>query len=101
MSSCVPIDNSFGPRAGQCRGGFDFTLLFEESILTIPLVVLLLLVTPFRLLYLLRRRPKVEGSALLYWKLVRPCLDLSFALHIHVKSESSLADPGPQIFRKV
>ncbi|KAF6795321.1 ABC multidrug transporter [Colletotrichum sojae] len=42
-------DDTFGPWAGfLCRGGFDFTLLFEESILTIPLQCIFLLVLPFR-----------------------------------------------------
>ena len=69
--SCFSIDDSFGPHASGCRGGFDFTLLFEECILTILPVLLALLVTPFRLLYLTRKTIKVTSSRLLPCKLVR------------------------------
>lgn len=60
-------DNSFGPFAGyHCRGGFDFTLLFEEAIMTIPLQCILLLVLPFRVKSLLKSEAKVG------WGLIRP-----------------------------
>ncbi|KAG8676479.1 hypothetical protein FPOAC2_02575 [Fusarium poae] len=66
-SSC---DRSFGPYADGCRGGFDFTLLFEESILVIPITALLLLAAPFRASYLLRKNSvKVEDSYWLYCKI--------------------------------
>ncbi|SPJ75456.1 related to multidrug resistance protein [Fusarium torulosum] len=48
-------DKSFGPYAHGCRGGFDLTLLFEESILIVPITVLLLLAAPCRATYLLRK----------------------------------------------
>ncbi|KIL86238.1 multidrug resistance protein [Fusarium avenaceum] len=48
-------DKSFGPYAKGCRGGFDLTLLFEESILIVPITVLLLLAAPCRATYLLRK----------------------------------------------
>ncbi|KAF5590002.1 multidrug resistance [Fusarium subglutinans] len=51
----LSCDDSFGPYAGGCRGGFDFTLLFEESILTIPITALVLLAAPCRVLYLLHK----------------------------------------------
>ncbi|EXL40888.1 hypothetical protein FOCG_16654 [Fusarium oxysporum f. sp. radicis-lycopersici 26381] len=60
-------DDSFGPYAGDCRGGFDFTLLFEESILTIPITALVLLAAPCRVLYLLHKnKVKVDSSRWLY-----------------------------------
>lgn len=41
------VDDSLGPWAGdECRRGFDFTLLFEEAVLAVPLHCLLLLVLP-------------------------------------------------------
>ena len=56
----VAVDDSFGPWAGNsCRGGFDFTLLFEEAILAIPLQCLFLLVLPVRSLQLSRSEIKV------------------------------------------
>ncbi|PYH86162.1 multidrug resistance protein MDR [Aspergillus uvarum CBS 121591] len=42
-------DNEFGPQASHgCRGGFDFTLLFEECFFSIAPSVLLLLILPVR-----------------------------------------------------
>ncbi|KAF4957433.1 hypothetical protein FSARC_11314 [Fusarium sarcochroum] len=67
-SSC---DGSFGPWAGNCRGGFDFTLLFEEYILVLPITALLLLAVPCRVAYLLRKnKVKVENSYWLYCKII-------------------------------
>ena len=37
MADCTSIDNTVQLYAGHCRGGFDFPLLFEESILIIDL----------------------------------------------------------------
>ncbi|KAH8806029.1 ABC transporter [Xylogone sp. PMI_703] len=64
------LDNSFGPWAGDsCRGGFDFTLLFEEAILTVPLQCALLLVLPIRVYALMPEKSKVVASRLRYLKL--------------------------------
>ena len=68
--SCKQIDDTFGPYAGACRGGFDFTLLFEESILSILPLALLLIIVPFRISYLVRRTIKVDPSSWLASKLV-------------------------------
>ncbi|KFA49912.1 hypothetical protein S40293_01213 [Stachybotrys chartarum IBT 40293] len=58
-------DNSFQPHAGpSCRGGFDFSLLFEETIFTIPLQCILLIVFPFRIFQLLRKDIQVGASIL-------------------------------------
>ncbi|KAK2038982.1 ABC transporter [Colletotrichum somersetense] len=70
MSQQPPLecpDQSFGPWAGDaCRGGFDFTLMFEESILTIPLQCLFLLALPIRMgqLYSMTRKTvaNVQGT---------------------------------------
>ncbi|KAL2157845.1 hypothetical protein VTH06DRAFT_4897 [Thermothelomyces fergusii] len=64
--SCASVDDSFGPHAGDCRGGFDFTLLFEETILRLAPAALLLLALPLRLWYLstLSRKLTVSGRAL-------------------------------------
>lgn len=67
---CV-YDDTFGPYAKSCRGGFDFTLLFEETVLSILPLCLLLMVVPFRVIYLARREIKVNKSLLLPLKLVR------------------------------
>ena len=70
-SECKRIDDTFGPYARHCRGGFDFTLLFEETILSILPLVVLLAVVPYRVYYLWRRDIKVTGGLLLPVKLVR------------------------------
>jgi hypothetical protein len=68
MASSLPacpisVDDSFGPWAGQdCRGGFDFTLLFEESILSIPLQCIFLIVLPVRVWQLAKSDRKVKAS---------------------------------------
>lgn len=50
LYSCLAADNTFGPAiTGTCRSGFDFTLMFENTILSILPSVLLLLLTPVRL----------------------------------------------------
>ena len=76
--SCVQIDNTFGPYAEYCRGYFDFTLLFEETILTILPLGLLLLVAPFRIAYLFKRQRKVNESPLIHLKLVGPFFRSNF-----------------------
>jgi ATP-binding cassette subfamily C (CFTR/MRP) protein 1 len=48
--SCLAADNAFGPAISRaCRSGFDFTLMFEQSMLSILPSALLLLLTPLRL----------------------------------------------------
>lgn len=70
-------DNSFQPHAGpSCRGGFDFSLLFEETIFTIPLQCILLVVVPFRIFQLLRKDIQVGASILRPLKVVRLHLSL-------------------------
>ncbi|KAF4342275.1 multidrug resistance [Fusarium beomiforme] len=68
ISSC---DDSFGPYARDCRGGFDFTLLFEETILILPITAVLLIAAPCRIAFLLRKnKVKVNTSYLLYCKII-------------------------------
>jgi ATP-binding cassette, subfamily C (CFTR/MRP), member 1 len=72
-AACFLVDKTFGPYAtGKCRGGFDFTLLFEEIILSILPITLILVVAPFRIFYLFHKQKKVVQSRglLLYSKLV-------------------------------
>ncbi|KND92186.1 Multidrug resistance-associated protein 1 [Tolypocladium ophioglossoides CBS 100239] len=91
MSQTAPVqqllspfcpDDTFGPWAGYgCRAGFDFTLLFEESILTIPLQCLLLVALPIRVFQLLKSDVQVRFSLLLPIKAVcsllkRSCITL-------------------------
>ncbi|KAF1951521.1 hypothetical protein CC80DRAFT_553172 [Byssothecium circinans] len=68
---CMSVDNTFGPYAGEgCRGGFDFTLLFEESVLSIIPIALVILIAPLRIASLWRKRTKVSRSIILPIKLI-------------------------------
>ncbi|KAF2683972.1 P-loop containing nucleoside triphosphate hydrolase protein [Lentithecium fluviatile CBS 122367] len=63
MSRVCQSDASFGPGIGSCRGGFDLTLVFEESALGLLPQAALLLLAPIRLATLQRRRDKVAKSS--------------------------------------
>ena len=54
MADCIEIDHIVQLHAGECRGSFDFTLLFEESILILLPIALAVLLAAFRLTTLLR-----------------------------------------------
>ncbi|KAI9928790.1 hypothetical protein MW887_002008 [Aspergillus wentii] len=68
--SCLQLDNTFRAYALSCRGGFDFTLLFEETILGILPIGLILAVAPFRISHLWQRQNKVDLSILFWIKTV-------------------------------
>jgi hypothetical protein len=64
-------DASFGPVVdAACRDGFDFTLLFEQSIFVLLPASLLLLVAPLRLLKLRKASVKVTDNVSRAIKLV-------------------------------
>ncbi|KAF1949726.1 putative ABC multidrug transporter [Byssothecium circinans] len=64
MSRVCRNDGAFGPAIlGSCRGGFDFTLVFEDSILGLLPQATLLLLMPVRLATLRRRRTKVAKNS--------------------------------------
>ncbi|KAK9419089.1 putative Multidrug resistance-associated protein [Seiridium unicorne] len=66
-------DGTFGPTVPQiaeCRGGFDFTVTFEESILSIGPACLLFVILPWRLLALWGRPCKTKRSWLHEVKLI-------------------------------
>ncbi|KAH7091601.1 P-loop containing nucleoside triphosphate hydrolase protein [Paraphoma chrysanthemicola] len=68
---CALVDDTFGPWAGpNCRGGFDFVLLFEETILTILPLIIVLAIAPFRCIFLWRKHTKLRRSKLLFIKLL-------------------------------
>ena len=71
MPQCsISTQNHFGPGNNDCHDSFDFTLLFEETILTIGPLSLVLLALPFRLYGLSRTDPKVRLGWLHTLKLV-------------------------------
>ncbi|KAI1176082.1 P-loop containing nucleoside triphosphate hydrolase protein [Nemania sp. FL0916] len=64
-------DDSFGPVVeGSCRGGFDFTVQFEELVLAILPTAFFLLLSPFRAVALIRRRISARRNGLYIAKLV-------------------------------
>jgi len=76
--------NSFGP--GSCKGHFDFTLLFEQSILSILPSTLLLLLVPLRLYHLYGASTKTLPDPLQAVKSV------SIIFHFSEKHDQSLID---------
>lgn len=70
------FDQNFGPWAGlTCRGGFDFTLFFEETILRAPVQALFLYILPYRIMQLLRMEKKAHPGLLRPAKSVRSTRD--------------------------
>lgn len=75
LSQAAPIvtfamgdsDNFFGPKLPNV---FDFTLVFEQGILSLLPTCLFLCLAPFRMRYLLRKETVVGSSRLLWSKLV-------------------------------
>jgi hypothetical protein len=59
-------DDQFGPTvtAADCRGGFDFTVIFEAGILSLVPAVCFLLMASIRLPHLLRQSRKVLSSTI-------------------------------------
>ncbi|TWU70754.1 hypothetical protein ED733_001354 [Metarhizium rileyi] len=59
----IAVEDRFGPAvASSCLGGFDFTLLFEESILTILPLALAVLIAAIRLCTLRGAQAKIKHS---------------------------------------
>ncbi|PYH98071.1 P-loop containing nucleoside triphosphate hydrolase protein [Aspergillus ellipticus CBS 707.79] len=56
MNCSIATEDVFGPQAPKCYGGYDFTLLFEESVMTIGPIGLLLLFLAPRVYHLYRKK---------------------------------------------
>lgn len=67
--ACQREDNSFRIPVRSCRDGFDFSLLFEETILGVLPLGLVLIIASYRLYQLFRKQRKVVTSWLLWAKL--------------------------------
>lgn len=70
---CPPgADDLFGPIVNpHCRGGFDFTLLFEQSVLSMIPAAIIVVAFPLRLAYLATSRSKTQLGPIRLLKLVR------------------------------
>ncbi|OBT64152.1 hypothetical protein VE03_06254 [Pseudogymnoascus sp. 23342-1-I1] len=67
----IAVEDNFGPIvAGLCLGGFDFTLLFEEAILTILPLGIAGIWALLRIRVLLQQTSKVQSSWLLPLKML-------------------------------
>lgn len=66
----LAVENQFGPIIDGCGSNFDFTLLFEETILYIGPLCLALILSIFPVLQLWPRRSVVRSGFLLPIKLV-------------------------------
>ncbi|PTU22530.1 hypothetical protein P175DRAFT_0514599 [Aspergillus ochraceoroseus IBT 24754] len=71
--SCQQADNSLHIVPDSCRGGFDFSLLFEEVILGALPVGISLAFIPWRIWHLFQRSRKVVPSILGYSKIFFWC----------------------------
>lgn len=80
MSQVCGSDGSFGPGVGACRGGFDFTLTFEESVLGLLPQTILLLLAPVRLLTLRRRQVRIAKNTHLGFLKLVPTLEYSLKI---------------------
>ncbi|KND90065.1 Multidrug resistance-associated protein 1 [Tolypocladium ophioglossoides CBS 100239] len=63
MANCTQADQTFGPGVSKpCRDGLDFTLLFEQALLTLVPATIFLLAFPFRLVYLAKTEVRAQAS---------------------------------------
>lgn len=66
LASCWLADQEFGPRVQvRCRE-FDFTVTFEQSILSILPSALFIVLASIRIYVLIQKSPKVHGR---YWQI--------------------------------
>lgn len=64
------VDDVFGPAVDECARTFDFTLLFEETILSILPSAVFLILGAIRIATLFARKSRVGGVILRTVKLV-------------------------------
>lgn len=75
FSGCAE-DVDFGPSVRDCRGGFDFTIKFENIIFSMLPSAIFIAVAAARLFVLLRKTRVVDGGWFQLTKVVRFCLCL-------------------------
>ncbi|KAH8887207.1 ABC transporter [Thozetella sp. PMI_491] len=96
---CTPADDDvFGPIVGpNCREGFDFTLLFEQSIFSLlPAAIFLLLAIP-RLIYLIRSNETTRPNPLRTTKALAASAFLAWQLVVLFLSTHNTEDTGTQL----
>ena len=77
LNCSIEVENKFGPVVRGCGTNFDFTLLFEETILFIAPLALALLLSVHRVWQLRTRPAQVRHGILGASKIVssRPCTE--------------------------
>lgn len=73
----IAAEKLFGPQVVGCLGGFDFTLLFEETVLSILPMSVVLLFLPVRIVHLFKSERKVYEGLLHNLKLVRELVNVT------------------------
>lgn len=73
----IAAEKLFGPQVVGCLGGFDFTLLFEETILSVLPMSVVLLFLPVRIVHLFKSERKVYEGLLHNLKLVRELVNVT------------------------
>jgi ATP-binding cassette, subfamily C (CFTR/MRP), member 1 len=64
MNCHVEADNVFGPQVdGACRNGFDFTLFFEQTLLSIVPSAVTIIASSIFFVHLLRKDTKIRIDA--------------------------------------
>jgi hypothetical protein len=82
-SACYNDDIIIGPGVTGCRDNFDFTIAFEDSILSLVPSVCFLFLALLRIFHLYGKPSLVSGRGLLYAKLVSyPQTSLVFSLAV-------------------
>ncbi|OTB09170.1 hypothetical protein M426DRAFT_7187 [Hypoxylon sp. CI-4A] len=67
---CSRVDDLFGPFIDHhCRGGFDFTLFFEQTVLTAIPAAVFIVASLWRIVDLKKSRPETLLTPARYWKL--------------------------------
>jgi hypothetical protein len=75
LDCSVAVEDRFGPIVNGCRSNFDFTLLFEETILFIGPLCLAWALAGCRVLQLWPRRASIRSGPLLPSKFVSAMLN--------------------------
>jgi ATP-binding cassette subfamily C (CFTR/MRP) protein 1 len=81
--SLLGPDDVFGPVVLGCRGDFDFTLLFEQSMLTTVPSTMLLIAVPIKILQLYGASVKIQSTPLSQIKLVNKNPFMSACRTVH------------------
>ena len=67
----IAVEDTFGPVVShECKNGFDFTLYFEETVLTLPVTLFFLFWALPRIYHLRQQTIKVQGGYRYFVKLV-------------------------------